>query len=132
MFTYVCLGTDDIARARRFWDAVLAPLGHARIEGYDDATSSAWGTDDPGPHLWVTRPFDGGAARPGNGVMVSFLAGSRAAVEAFHAAALAQGGTSEGPPGLRPHYGPGFFAAYVRDPDGNKAAAVHYEGDGAE
>ncbi|QYK40271.1 MAG: VOC family protein [Paracoccaceae bacterium] len=127
MFSYVCIGTDDIDRARTFWDAVLAPLGHRRIDGYDDQTSSAWGTGDPGPHLWVTRPFDGRAAAPGNGTMVSFLAPDRAAVEAFHAAAMDCGGTSEGAPGLRPHYGPGFFAAYVRDPDGNKAAAVHYE-----
>lgn len=126
MFSYVCLGTDDIARARRFWDAALAPLGQGRTPGYDDATSSAWGRDDPGPHLWVTLPFDGRAAVPGNGVMVSFIAPDRAAVDAFHAAALAHGGTCEGPPGLRPQYGPGFYAAYVRDPDGNKANAVVY------
>jgi catechol 2,3-dioxygenase-like lactoylglutathione lyase family enzyme len=130
VFSYVCLGTDDIVRARAFWDAVLAPLGHARIKGYDDETSLAWGTADPGPHLWVTRPFDGGAARAGNGAMVAFLAPGRAEVEAFHAAALENGGTCEGPPGLRPQYGPGFYAAYVRDPDGNKAAVVHYEGSG--
>jgi catechol 2,3-dioxygenase-like lactoylglutathione lyase family enzyme len=127
MFSYVCLGTDDINRARAFWDAVLAPLGHGRTPGYDDDTSSAWGLDDPGPHLWVTRPFDGLATAPGNGGMVSFLAHDRAAVDAFHAAALANGGTSEGPPGLRPQYGAGFYAAYVRDPDGNKANAVAYE-----
>jgi catechol 2,3-dioxygenase-like lactoylglutathione lyase family enzyme len=127
MFSYVSLGTTDIARARTFYDAVLAPLGHRRIEGYDDDRSSAWGTGDPGPHLWVTLPFDGAPATAGNGVMVSFLAASRAAVEAFHAAALAHGGVNEGDPGLRPHYGPGFFAGYVRDPDGNKLNAVCYD-----
>lgn len=126
MFSYITLGTADIARARVFYDAVLAPLGHARVPGYDDATSSAWGLDDPGPHLWVTVPFDGDAPSVGNGTMVSFLAPSRAAVDAFHAAALARGGRDEGAPGLRPHYGPDFYAAYVRDPDGHKLNAVCY------
>jgi catechol 2,3-dioxygenase-like lactoylglutathione lyase family enzyme len=127
MFSYVSLGTRDLARAMRFYDAVLAPLGHVRIEDYDpDDSSAAWGQDDPGPHLWVTRPFDGNPASVGNGTMVSFLADSRAAVDAFYAAALANGGTDEGPPGLRPQYGAGFYAGYVRDPDGNKLNAVCY------
>jgi catechol 2,3-dioxygenase-like lactoylglutathione lyase family enzyme len=127
MFSYVSLGTRDLSRALPFYDAALAPLGHFRIDGYDpDAISAAWGTDDPGPHLWVTTPFDGQPALPGNGVMVSFLAETRAAVDAFHAAALAAGGTDEGAPGLRPQYGPSFYAGYVRDPDGNKLNAVCY------
>jgi catechol 2,3-dioxygenase-like lactoylglutathione lyase family enzyme len=127
MFSYLCLGTNDLARARRFWDAVLAPLGQGRVAGYDDATSSAWGLADPGPHLWVTEPFDGQPASVGNGVMVSLLATSRNAVNAFHAHGLTHGGTDEGAPGLRPQYGPGFYAAYLRDPDGNKVNAVFYE-----
>lgn len=94
------MGTRDIARATLFYDAVLAPLGHARIADYDpDGTSAAWGTDDPGPHLWVTQPFDGNPASAGNGTMVAaFPAATRAAVDAFHAAALAHGGTDEGAP----------------------------------
>jgi catechol 2,3-dioxygenase-like lactoylglutathione lyase family enzyme len=128
MFSYVSLGTNDLPRSVAFFDAALAPLGHARIAGYDpDGTSAAWGRDDPGPHLWVTLPFDGRPAGVGNGTMVSFLAHSRAAVDAFHAAGLAHGGTDEGAPGLRLHYGPGFYAAYLRDPDGNKVNAVFYE-----
>ncbi len=127
MFSYVSLGTQDLARAKVFFDAVLATLGHARIPDSDpDATSAAWGLDDPGPHLWVTQPFDNRPASPGNGTMVSFLATSRAAVDAFHAAALAHGGTDEGVPGVRPQYGATFYAAYVRDPDGNKLNAVCY------
>ncbi len=127
MFSYVSLGTCDLARALRFYDAVLAPLGHQRLEDYDpEDRSAAWGLDDPGPHLWVTQPFDGQPATPGNGTMVSFLAPSRAAVDAFHAAALANGGTDEGAPGLRPHYGAQFYAGYIRDPDGNKLNAVCY------
>lgn len=64
--------------------------------------------------------------------MVSFIAGSRAVVDAFHAAALAHGGTNEGDPGLRPHYGAHFYAGYVRDPDGNKLNAVCYRQDIAD
>lgn len=127
MFSYVSLGTRDLARALPFYDAVLGALGHSRIEDYDpEDRSAAWGQDDPGPHLWVTQPFDGQPATPGNGTMVSFLAETRAAVDAFHAAALAHGGTDEGAPGPRPHYGAHFYAAYVRDPDGNKLNAVCY------
>ena len=127
MFSYVSLGTCNIARAIAFYDAALAPLGHARIADYDPhGTSAAWGTDDPGPHLWVTEPFDGNPASVGNGTMVSFLAATHAEVDAFHAAALAQGGTDEGAPGLRPQYGPSFYAGYVRDLDGNKLNAVCY------
>jgi catechol 2,3-dioxygenase-like lactoylglutathione lyase family enzyme len=127
MFSYAVLGTNDLPRAIAFYDATLAPLGHARIPDYDpDGTSAAWGLDDPGPHLWVTLPFDGQPATTGNGVMLSFLADSPAAVDAFHAAGLAKGGTSEGAPGLRPQYGEGFYAAYLRDPDGNKINAVCY------
>lgn len=127
MFSYVSLGTRDIAAATRFYDATLAPLGHARIADYDpDGTSAAWGLDDPGPHLWVTEPFDGNPASVGNGTMISFLAPSRTAVDVFHRAALENGGTNEGAPGLRPQYGPHFYAAYVRDPDGNKLNAVCY------
>ncbi len=130
MFSYVCLGTNDIAKARAFWDAALAPLGLARVPGYDDATSSAWGCAEPGPHLWVTQPFDSRPASTGNGVMVSLVARDRAAVDAFHAAGLAHGGTDEGAPALRPQYGDGFYAGYLRDPDGNKANAVVYENSG--
>lgn len=127
MFSYISLGCRDLARSIRFYDAALAPLGHSRIADYDpDDQSAAWGLDDPGPHLWLTQPFDGNPATVGNGTMVSLLADSRAAVDAFHTAALANGGSSEGPPGLRPQYGPNFYAAYVRDPDGNKLNAVCY------
>ena len=73
----------------------------------------------------VGLPFDQQPATAGNGSMVAVAAPSRRGVDEFHAAALAAGGSSEGAPGLRPHYGPNFYVAYVRDPDGNKLAAVH-------
>ena len=74
--------------------------------------------------LWVCYPFDGNPATAGNGTMVGLGADSWQQVDAFHAAALAHGGTSEGAPALRLNYQPDFYAAYVRDPDGNKLAVV--------
>ena len=124
MFGYVSLGTNDLPRALVFWDAVMAALGHARADHDPAEGHASWGGVDPATHLWVTRPFDGRPATPGNGTMISFRAASRAQVDAFHAAALAHGGRDEGAPGLRPQYGPGFYAAYARDPDGNKINAV--------
>jgi catechol 2,3-dioxygenase-like lactoylglutathione lyase family enzyme len=115
----------------RFYDPVMAALGHQRCHtpGEDDGGGLAgWGSySDQGVHeiaLWLGKPFDGQAATFGNGVTLAFKAGSWAQVDAFHAAALAHGGSCEGPPGLRTHYNPDFYAAYVRDPDGNKLAVV--------
>lgn len=130
MFTYVCLGTNDLDRAARFYDPVLAALGLSRCDTDDEDFDGwlGWGTyEDEGRRelaLWVIEPFDGRAASVGNGTMVALKAGSREQVDAFHAAAMAYGGHSEGAPGLRPQYNDDFYAAYVRDPDGNKLAAV--------
>jgi catechol 2,3-dioxygenase-like lactoylglutathione lyase family enzyme len=131
MFSYVCLGSNDLQRAAAFYDAVLAPLGLQRCDTADEPDWQGWvgwGTYiDGGAQelaLWLCEPFDGGPAAPGNGTMVAFKAESWAQVDACHAAALAHGGRSEGEPGLRPQYNPDFYAAYVRDPDGNKLAFV--------
>ena len=130
MFTYVCLGTSNPARAARFYDPVLGALGLKRCDtGEEDFDGwTGWGTyEDDGRvelALWLVEPFDGRPASVGNGTMVAFNAASREQVDAFHAAALAHGGASEGAPGLRPQYNDDFYAAYVRDPDGNKLAAV--------
>lgn len=122
-FLYLTLGTADVARAARFYDATLAPLGMVRRA--TEPTEVGYGhPDDRRARLWITLPFDEKPASVGNGTMPAFAAPSQEAVKAFHAAALAHGGTDEGAPGLRPH-GPSFFAAYVRDPDGNKLSAVH-------
>lgn len=131
LLAYSCLGTADLPRATRFYDAVMATLGHQRCDtagepGWEDW--AGWGLyADEGrvqDALWVCRPFDGGAPAPGNGQMLALRATSWAQVRDFHAAALANGGTSEGGPGLRAHYSPDFYVAYVRDPDGNKLAVV--------
>lgn len=131
MFTYLYLGTNDLGRAIRFYDATMGVLGHQRCITGDadwDRISAGWGIyrNDGAEELalWVGTPFDGLPATVGNGSMIAFPAQSWQQVDDFHTAALAHGGTSEGPPGLRPQYNPDFYAAYVRDPDGNKLAVV--------
>ncbi|MBX3608314.1 MAG: VOC family protein [Hydrogenophaga sp.] len=130
MFTYVTLGTHDLARAARFYDAVMGALGHQRCHtpGEEDEGWIGWGAyRDEGRvevALWLCQPFDGQPAGVANGSMVAFKAGSWQQVRDFHAAALTHGGSSEGEPGLRLQYNPDFYAAYVRDPDGHKLAAV--------
>ncbi|OHV85474.1 VOC family protein [Ensifer sp. LCM 4579] len=122
MLLYVTLGTNDLQRAGAFYDTTLATLGRKRRK--EDEVEIGYGADeDVRCRLWVVTPFDGKAATNGNGSMVALEAESRAAVDAFYAAALANGGTDEGAPGLRPFH-PHFYAAYVRDPDGNKLSAV--------
>ena len=122
MFLYITLGTNDLDRAIRFYDPVMATLGLTRARTLEAEAGYAV-PGDTRCRLWVTRPFDGRAATVGNGSMPALLAATRAAVDDFHRAALAHGGRDEGAPGLRP-FGPSFYACYVRDPDGNKLSAV--------
>lgn len=131
MLSYVYFGTNDLARAISFYNAALAPLGMQRCVTNDpewDRSSAGWGTYEKGGleelALWIGLPFDQQPATVGNGSMVALRARSWQAVDDFHAAALAQGGSCDGPPGLRLKYSPDFYAAYVRDPNGNKLAAV--------
>ena len=131
MFTYVCIGTNDIARASRFYDATLGALGLSRCNTMDESDWDGWvgwGTyEDHGAReiaLWLCQPFDGKPATVGNGTMVALRAKSWEEVDEFHAAALANGGKSEGEPGVRAQYNADFYAAYVRDLEGNKLAAV--------
>ena len=122
MLLYVTIGTNDLQRARIFYDAALAPLGLKRRK-QDDVEIGYGAGHDTRCRLWVVMPYDRNAATIGNGSMVALDAESRAGVDAFHAAALAHGGTDEGAPSLRPFHA-NFYAAYVRDPDGNKLSAV--------
>ena len=115
MIGYVTLGTNDLARAAAFYDSLLADIGGKRMmegEGF-----IAWATSQDKPGLGVTRPFDAKPATVGNGVMVAIEAESAAKVAALHRKALELGGADEGAPGQR---GPGFYAGYFRDLDGNK------------
>jgi catechol 2,3-dioxygenase-like lactoylglutathione lyase family enzyme len=122
-FLYLTLGTNDLARAARFYDAALAALGLVRRATEDSEIGYGF-PEDRRARLWITLPFDGNPATIGNGSMPALVAPSQQAVREFHAAALAHGGSDEGAPGLRP-FGPAFFATFVRDPDGNKLSAVH-------
>jgi catechol 2,3-dioxygenase-like lactoylglutathione lyase family enzyme len=130
MFTYLCLGTNDLPRSAAFYDATLGVLGISRCTAEDANWENwmGWGTYEDGGAvelaLWVCAPFNQQAATPGNGTMVALKARTWLEVQVFHATALAHGGTSKGGPGLRPHYGDDFYAAYVRDPDGNKIAVM--------
>lgn len=121
MYSHVTLGTNDFEKAEKFYDAVMGALGHPVM--FKASGVLSYGTPT-GEKLFILKPFDQKEARPGNGVHAAFKVESRATVDAFHAAALANGGSDEGPPGLRPHYHPNYYGAYVRDPDGNKIQAV--------
>jgi catechol 2,3-dioxygenase-like lactoylglutathione lyase family enzyme len=122
MIGYVTLGTNDMARACRFYDDVLAAIGAKRNADWETDRFVAWEAVPGTPMLLVIKPHDGKPATAGNGTMVSLLAKSRAEVDAVHARALAQGGKDEGAVGLR---GDTFYAGYFRDLDGNKLAVYH-------
>lgn len=119
MIGYVTLGTNDLPRAAAFYDAIAAELGTGRMMEFDGFI--AWGTPGGAAGIGLTKPFDGNAATVGNGVMVALEAKDKDQVHRLYDIALAHGGTCEGPPG--PRGDQGFYAAYFRDPDGNKLNA---------
>ena len=119
MIGYVTVGTNDLPRAAKFYDAIAAEMGTARMMEFDSFI--AWGTPGGSAGIAATAPFDGQAATVGNGVMVALEAADQAQVGRLHAIALEQGGSDEGAPGPRGESG--FYAGYFRDPDGNKLAA---------
>ncbi|KPH00197.1 glyoxalase [Pseudomonas sp. RIT-PI-q] len=119
IFTHVSVGTNDLNKARDFYDEVLSKLNLKRIADLDD-NGSIWG--EAAPSFFVLKPANGASASVGNGVTVSFEAPNRASIDAFHRAALAAGGICEGAPGPR-GWAPHAYAAYARDLDGNKLAA---------
>jgi len=122
MIGYVTLGTNDLERAAKFYDAVAAEMGTTRMMEWPGAI--AWGTPGGGAGIGLTKPFNGEAASVGNGAMVALEASSREQIHRLHEIALANGGSCEGPPGPR---GETFYAAYFRDPDGNKLNAFLME-----
>lgn len=124
---YVTLGSNDVAKARAFFDAVLPVIGGERTE--EHLPHAICYTLRDGGRLWVVSPINEEPATPGNGTMIGLACASPDEVRVAHAAALAASGTDEGAPGPRPQYGPGFYGAYVRDLDGNKISFVHL-GDG--
>lgn len=122
MLLYVTLGTNDLDRARHFYDAVLGEVGYRR-QRYNEEEIGYAADGDSRCRLWVVLPFNRKAATIGNGSMVAIDAPSRAAVDAFYHVAIAHGGVDEGAPGLRSYHAH-FYAAYIRDLDGNKLSAV--------
>jgi predicted lactoylglutathione lyase len=123
MIGYVTLGTNDLQRAAKFYDAIAAELETPRMMEFD--TFIAWGKPGGGAGIGLTKPYDGNAASVGNGVMVALEAKDQAQVQRLYDIALANGGSCEGPPGPR---GEGFYAGYFRDPDGNKLNAFIMKG----
>ncbi|MGH8455149.1 MAG: VOC family protein [Nevskiales bacterium] len=121
MIGYVTLGTNDFARATRFYDTLLGELGARRMMEFE--TFILWGAKPGAPALAACKPYDGKAATVGNGVMVALPAGSREKVDALYKKAIELGATDEGKPGPR---GEGFYAGYFRDLDGNKLNFFHF------
>jgi catechol 2,3-dioxygenase-like lactoylglutathione lyase family enzyme len=131
MIGYVTLGSDDMPRARAYYDELLGTIGAKRILEFGDELGgfTMWGTGFDKPGIAVTNPYNRQPAVAGNGNMTAIALDSRAKVDALHAKAVELGGTCEGPPGLRGDEGPqAFYGAYFRDLDGNKLAAFRIGG----
>ena len=124
MIGYVTVGTNDLGRAAKFYDAVAAEMGVGRMMEFDSFI--AWGEMGGGAGVAATQPFNGEAASVGNGVMVALAADSKEQVQRLYDIALTHGGSDEGAPG--PRGDDGFYAAYFRDPDGNKLNAFFMAG----
>jgi catechol 2,3-dioxygenase-like lactoylglutathione lyase family enzyme len=123
MIGYAMYGTNDMARAKAFYDDLFASVGIARLMEFPTG-AVAYGSSWDKPMFAIGTPYDGGAATVGNGAMMSLVFEQRAQVDAIHAKALALGGADEGAPGVRGEEGPqAFYGAYFRDLDGNKFCA---------
>lgn len=122
MIDHVTFRVGDLSRSRRFFVEALAPLGYRVIAEYPQGIGLAAGA---GTDVWVVLGAPGTT-----GAHVAFAAGDRAAVDAFHAAALKAGGRNNGAPGIRARYHPGYYGAFVLDPEGNNIEAVCHESQG--
>jgi catechol 2,3-dioxygenase-like lactoylglutathione lyase family enzyme len=120
MFTHMFVGTNDIDKSRKFYDAALGALGHANVMP-SDAPRLVYAAES-GTFI-VAAPGNGEAATHYNGFTAGFVAADAAEVDAFHAAGVANGGTDEGAPGLRPQAPGKAYGAYLRDPEGHKICA---------
>ena len=122
VFSHTCVGASDLGRSSQFYDAALAPLGVKNLGPFGE-NCVLYGKDTPA--FLVLKPGNG-EAPSSNGVTVGFAAKSQSDVNAFHAAGVAAGGKDEGAPGPRGHL-PNAYAAYLRDPAGNKVCAYTFE-----
>ena len=124
MIDHVSVTVRDLAAAARFYEAVLGALGLTKLVDRSPATV---GFGRKYPEFWLNARPDMTAVDPDSGTHICLRASGAAAIDAFHAAALRAGGTSDGAPGLRPDYTAGYYAAFVRDPEGNRIEAVTFE-----
>jgi len=122
MIDHVSIAVRDLDAATRFYVAVLGPLGYAKL----DERPATVGFGKKYPEFWINLRRDVETVAAASGAHVCFRARSTGLVDAFHAAALAAGGVSDGAPGLRPQHGEGYYAAFIRDPDGNRIEAVTF------
>ncbi|MBF4662588.1 VOC family protein [Cronobacter malonaticus] len=126
MLMYTTIGTNHLERMTAFYDAIFDVLGVPRIPSWTEGWAT-WGKPlGEGFSFCICPPFNRKSATAGNGTMFSFKASSAEVVRKFHAAGLRHGGSDEGKPGVREAYGPDFYVAYLRDPDGHKLACVCY------
>ena len=123
MIDHVSIAVCDLKAAARFYEPLLATLGMTKLRDWPDA---AVGYGKKYPEFWINRRKDMAPVAADSGVHICLRAPSVPAVDAFHAAALAAGGTSDGAPGLRAHYNENYYAAFIRDPDGNRIEAVTF------
>lgn len=127
MLDHLSVTVSDIDQAEPFWDAVMAALGHPKVARRPNQLGyGRRNTPEADGLCYISVFLSSGPALVADNRHWCFAARDRAAVDAFHAAGLAQGGSCDGPPGMRPDYHPGYYAAFLRDPDGNRIEAVHH------
>lgn len=128
MFSHIFVSVTDFARALRFYERVMAAL-EVEMRWCDESKPWAgWHSEGKRrPYFVICTPYNGLAHAAGNGQMIAFAAKSREAVRQAYEVALSNGGSSEGPPGLRPEYHASYYGAYFRDPDGNKFCVACHE-----
>lgn len=124
MIGYVTLGTNDLDKARAYYDALLGELGAKRLMEMEENGFTLYGIDMTTPSIAITKPDNGKAAQPGNGNMIALQMQKREQVDSLYKKGIELGGSDEGAPGVRGDEGPmAFYAAYFRDPEGNKLCA---------
>jgi catechol 2,3-dioxygenase-like lactoylglutathione lyase family enzyme len=123
MIDHISIAVRDLKSAEAFYVALLAPLGMVKLREWPDA---AVGYGKKYPEFWINKRAAMDRVATDSGMHICLRAADTAAVDAFHAAALKAGGTSDGAPGLRPEYHGGYYAAFIKDPDGNRIEAVTF------
>ena len=123
MIDHVSVAVRDLKAGETFYTALLAPLGHGKMRAWPGA---AIGYGKKHPEFWINLRTGMAPVAPDSGVHICLRAPSKEAVDAFHAAALANGGASDGAPGFRKQYDARYYAAFIRDPDGNRIEAVTF------